>query len=429
MPRRPTLLVVGNGTISTYPVVREPFEIGHAPDCDVVIPHPSVAPRHAVIRLGPPLTVQHLGSSRQNHVTGELRLGGGPIPHALGDSFQVGIFSCILFDGAVNVGSDRDSASSEVGAPIRVEVPTIDEVPDVVRTIAASSTSVLVLGETGVGKEVLSRSIHRLSDRRGPLLCINCGAIPEALLESELFGHQKGSFTGAATQKIGLLEAADGGTVFLDEIGELSPLLQVKLLRVLESGEIMRVGAVQPIALDVRFISATHRNLSTEIANGRFRADLYYRLDGVSLKIPPLRDRPGQIIPLALHFIATMHTGRAHKSLATTAFLARLEAHDWPGNVRELKATVERAVLLANGRDLMPAHVMFSNRAPSHAISTGPANVVVTDSPDELDERARIITALEAYAGNQTRAARSLGVSRATLVTKLARYRIPRPRV
>jgi hypothetical protein len=339
--RKPAVvLVAGDGKLSTHAITSPELVIGRAPDCDVSIRHASLSRHHAVVRIGPPLTVQDLGSTNGTRVGRELRVKGEPVPIQLGESFQIGPFSFVVLDG----GADRPQ--SAIREMIRVEDPTPERVPDVIHDIAASTTSVLVLGETGVGKEVLSHTLHRLSGRTGPCLRINCAALAESLLESELFGHEKGAFTGAERTKLGLIESAHGGTVFLDEIGECAPALQAKLLRMLEAGEVTRVGAVHPISIDVRFVAATSRDLAAEVAAGRFRADLYYRLDGVSLLIPPLRERSGMIIPLALQFIAAAQAGRADPSDVSAAFLARLEAHDWPGNVRELKATVERALLI-----------------------------------------------------------------------------------
>jgi two-component system, NtrC family, response regulator AtoC len=426
MPKRPMLLVAGDGKLSTHWIAKDHLVVGRAPDCDLPMQHASVSRRHAVIRVGPPFTVQDLGSTNGTRIAREIHIGGEPVPLQLGDSFRIGVFSCLILDDC------RSSRSqNNIGTMICVEDPTLQGISALVRAVAASAASVLVVGETGVGKEVLAQSIHRLSGRAGPCLRINCAALAESLLESELFGHEKGAFTGAATQKVGLLESAHGGTAFLDEIGELAPMLQAKLLRALEAGEITRVGAVHPITVNLRFIAATNRDLAYEVAAGRFRADLYYRLDGVSLWIPPLRARRDQIVPLALEFVSAAQRSRESRSLATAAFLACLENHDWPGNVRELKATVERALLIADGADLEPSHVVFSKRIaarPSVRRQDSVGDFLVDFGPEARLERERIIEALDACAGNQTRAAKRLGFSRATLTAKLALYRIPRPR-
>jgi DNA-binding NtrC family response regulator len=426
------LLVAGEGRLSTHPISGERVVIGRAPDCDVPIRHAALSRRHAVVVVGPPLTVQDLGSTNGTRVGHELHRAGAPVTLALGDSFHIGPFSFVVLDAqraAESTGAGRDV--------LRVDDPTPGGVPAVVREIAASEASVLVLGETGVGKELLSRTIHELSGRRGPLQQINCAALAESLVEGELFGHEKGAFTGATQAKQGLLEAAHGGTVFLDEVGELPAPLQAKLLRAVEAREVIRIGGTRPIAIDVRFVAATNRELAAEVALGRFRRDLYYRLDGVSLRISPLRERRGLLVQLARQFAAAAQArlGKPEAALSHQV-LAKLEAHDWPGNVRELKATVERAVLLAGGDELRPSHIVLSNThvSPSPPVEAAPPAAAgwspsPADLPDhEADERAAIIAALDACAGNQTRAAKRLGIARSTLATKLAIYRIPRPR-
>ncbi len=220
-----------------------------------------------------------------------------------------------------------------------------------VNKVAASNISVLVLGETGVGKEVLARMIHERSPRADkPLVCLNCASLSESLLESELFGHEKGAFTGAVTAKAGLLESAGGGTAFLDEVGEMPLSLQAKLLRVLEQREVLRVGAVTPRAIDVRFVAATNRDLDHEISAGRFRQDLYFRLNGFAIVIPPLRERTEEIEALAKHFVALAckQSGRRPIGIGSDA-LEVLRSYEWPGNIRELKNVIDRAVLLCSG--------------------------------------------------------------------------------
>lgn len=426
-----TLLIIGDGKAWTHTITAESTIIGRDLGCDVSIQHSSIAPRHAMLLRHPQLAVQDLGSNNGTWFGRESHHGGKPIVIVPGESFRIGAFCCLILDyhkeDLMPSAQDQHSSCPEA---IQIIDPTVDGVPDIVRAIATSPSNVLVLGETGVGKDVLSHSIHQLSGRRGPCIRINCAALPESLVESELFGYEKGAFTGATAAKPGLFEAAQGGTVFLDEIGELTPELQVKLLRALEAGEITRVGAVQPIAVDVRFIAATNRDLSLEVAAGRFRADLYYRLDGISLHIPPLRDRPRQIIPLVLHFISARATNNSVS--ATHDFLARLEAYDWPGNVRELKATIDRAVVLAAGSALNASHLIFSKRASllTEQSAHGTSSAILGDlDAAALRERAQIIEALSSNAGNQTRTARQLGISRASLSTKLSLYRIPRPRM
>src|SRR5262249_44751342 len=272
--------------------------------------------------------------------------------------------------------------------------------------VAPGDISVLIQGETGVGKEVFVERLHARSRRADkPLLRLNCGGFTESLLHSEPFGHEKGSFTGADRAKPGLLENADGGSVFLDEIGELPLGLQARLLRVLQDRKVQRVGALEPRAIDVRFLSATNRDLLGEIAAGRFRQDLYYRLAGVTIEIPPLRERVAEIAGLAREFLA----GAAARPLhLTTQAIAQLERDTWPGNIRELKNVIERAALLAPGDAVDIEHLSLAGPG---APATGSLHADV----DAL-ERKRVLEALEACGGNQTRAAQRLGISRGTLL-------------
>jgi transcriptional regulator with PAS, ATPase and Fis domain len=251
-------------------------------------------------------------------------------------------------------------------------------------------------------------------------LRLNCGAFTEQLLESELFGHQKGAFTGADAHKPGLLETAHGGSVLLDEIGELPARLQVKLLRVLEERRVLPVGAVKPRAIDVRFVAATNRDLEAEIARGAFRRDLYFRLAGATLLIPPLRERVGEIEELALRFLGD--AARPAPSLSPAA-LVLLKRHGWPGNIRELRNVMECAALLATGGVVGPEHLEL-RAAELPRIAPPPLGL----DDERARERERIIDALQECAGNQSRAAKRLGISRSTLVARLDEFRIPRPR-
>jgi len=316
--------------------------------------------------------------------------------------------------------------------------------------VAASDLCVLIQGETGVGKEVMAETLHRMSPRASrKFLRLHCAAFTETLLESELFGHERGAFTGAHAAKPGLLETANGGTVLLDEIGELPMATQVKLLRVLEDQKVLRVGGIEPRSIDVRFVAATNRDLEAEVAAGRFRSDLYFRLNGVTLWIPPLRERLDEIEPLARQFVsnACRRLKRAEESPLTAEALKRLRAYAWPGNIRELRNTIERAVLLCGrgpirvehlptekmGATLLqppPLKLPTPTPAPADETPAIPPSGSTRGLHGELDalERQRILDAVAQCGGNQSRAARLLGISRNTLAARLDAYGVPRPR-
>jgi two-component system response regulator HydG len=289
-------------------------------------------------------------------------------------------------------------------------------------TVAPTDSTVLLSGESGTGKEVIARYIHALSERSGgPFVSINCGALPENLLESELFGHIKGSFTGAVRDKQGHFVAARGGTFLLDEVGETSPATQVKLLRALQEREVIPVGATEPISIDVRIIAATNRDLEEEIRRGTFRSDLYYRLNVITLHLPPLRDRADDVAVLAEHFLQSFAASRGREAarLAPEA-LSALQAYDWPGNVRELENALERAAVLSDTGEIALAALPSS-------ITAQRSQPVVSDrlppNPSmEIIERAYIHWVLQSEGGNKTRAAEVLGVDPSTLYRKLVRY-------
>jgi two-component system, NtrC family, response regulator AtoC len=320
--------------------------------------------------------------------------------------------------------------------------PAMRELHARVDRVAQSTLPVLLLGETGAGKEVLAEAVHRSSPRAGqPFFCLNCGALSESLLESELFGHEKGAFTGAHRAKPGLLEAADKGSLFLDEIGELPSALQVKLLRVLENKAMLRVGSVRPTSIDVRFIAATNRDLEQEVASGRFRADLYFRIAALTLRIPPLRERPLEIEALARHFLAeaASQVGRWPEPQLAQDAIQVLHDHSWPGNVRELKNVIECALLVCTGDEVGVGDLPLDQmRAAEHALAPAIGQRATLAPPRprpeapepaaDAAERDRILWALEECAGNQTRAAKLLGISRRTLVSRLGTYNLPRPR-
>lgn len=281
--------------------------------------------------------------------------------------------------------------------------------------ISASDVTVLVLGETGAGKEVLARDIHAASPRAaGPFVVVDCGALSETVFESELFGHERGAFTGAVAQRKGYIESAEGGTVFLDEIGELPPGLQAKLLRVLDERTIVRVGSVTPRRVNVRFVAATLRDLPREVARGRFREDLYYRLCALTVRLSPLRERPDEIPEIVRTLL--IRAERPEVSLTSEA-LSRLRAHPWPGNVRELRSVLDRALLRTQGTSVGAEHLDFER------VDRGSSADTRGD-----DRRSRVLAALETAVGNQTRAAELLGVSRRTLTNWLNELGLPRPR-
>jgi two-component system response regulator AtoC len=305
-----------------------------------------------------------------------------------------------------------------------VRDPAMHRLHQLARQVAVGTISVLILGETGAGKEVLAQTIHEASKRAGrPFLRLNCAAFNETLIESELFGHERGAFTGAVQAKPGLLETAEGGTVFLDELGELSPATQAKLLRVIETREVTRVGGLKPRSIDVRFVAATNKNLEEEIEQKRFRRDLYFRLNGVILTLPPLRERVSEIEELSLRFAREVaeQLGKPCPTFDQEAMSA-LRSYAWPGNIRELRNTIERAVLLCDGATIESRDLPTERMAPGQRLSTQPPEV------GAKSERDRILQALRDCAGNQSRAAKLLGVSRRTLVNRLDEFDIERPR-
>jgi len=310
------------------------------------------------------------------------------------------------------------------GKPIGASKSWLDAL-HVAESVAGTDSTVLLQGESGTGKEVVARYIHDLSPRATkPFLSINCGALPESLLESELFGHVKGSFTGASRDKEGLFSAAGEGTFFLDEIGETTPATQVKLLRVLQQREVIPVGATEAKAVNARVIAATNRDLDDEIKRGNFRSDLFYRLNVISIVLPPLRNRPGDIPLLSESFLLKAGETRAEepKSLAPEAVEA-MQRYSWPGNVRELENALERAVILAKGGTIplsaLPERVVEPKSDPlvSDAVQTNPTLDTI--------ERAYIMWVLENEGGNKPRTAEVLGIDPSTLYRKLSRYGLP----
>ena len=306
--------------------------------------------------------------------------------------------------------------------------PAFRSAMETVRQAAASNATILLLGESGTGKELVARAIHELSPRAsGPFVPIDCAAIPESLLESELFGHEAGAFPGATRRKEGRFEKADRGTLFLDEVGEMSPAVQAKLLRAIQEGEFVRVGGTQPVRVDVRIVAATNRDLQQEVREGRFREDLYYRLHVVQIRLPPLRERHGDVPLLAAHFLRRFseENRREFEGFSPEALRA-LEAYSWPGNVRELENAIERAVVLARGSRIeledLPETVREAVRQEG-ATPSDRAIVIPFGTPMEEIERRVIEETLRRTGGDKALAARILGVSTRTIYRKIDRTR------
>jgi two-component system response regulator AtoC len=467
--------------VSAVPLMEgKPYGIGRGTLNDIVVAHDSVSRNHALIHGGDPPILEELGSRNGTRIDGRRLSPGERVRLHPGMAIQIGPATLVIHNGQFAIDRARKSHGNGVSIlpPSLMGAPTVlssdlvlrDErmlaLYRTVEAVAAADISVLILGETGVGKELLAQAIHSLSARRThPFVKFNSAALPDSLVESELFGYERGAFTGADKTKAGLFEAADGGTLFLDEVGDLTLPAQAKLLRVLETGEILRVGAVKPKKVDVRFISATNRDLRTLIAGGNFRKDLFYRLNGVNLHIPPLRRRMSDIEPLVEFFAerSARQIGKP-KPMFTLEAMSKLCAYRWPGNVRELRNVIERAVLLTRDGSVLPEILQLdantepggpyssSNQIPIAAPTRDSAAMPVSFEFDEAatrvmnadkapeglvdklrselakQERTRILAALAKASGNQTIAASLLGISRRTLLNRLDEYAIPRPR-
>jgi two-component system, NtrC family, response regulator AtoC len=388
--------------------------LGRGKDCDIPVLHPTVSRQHARITglspPGAPMRIEDLGSAHGIRIDGELVLSGARDVWP-GQVVEVGAAVVLVHEG----GTSPKQAASPVGI----------DFDRFVTLIAKSHLPVLILGETGAGKEVMADRIHRASPRKDrPFVCLNCAAFPDTLLESELFGHEKGAFTGAVQAKPGLIETANGGTLFLDEVGELPPGAQATLLRVLETQEVRRIGSVRSFSVDVRILSATNRDLESRVREGKFRQDLVYRLNGATVRVPPLRERRQQIVPLAREILAKAaeKAGGATPAISPEAERT-LKAHAWMGNVRELRNVIERAFVVAEGGTIDVQHLMLD--VEPAADEAKPRTL-----PAEIDslERERIVSALASVDGNQTKAAAILGISRRALINRLDAHGLPRPR-
>ncbi len=385
------------------------LRVGRDASCEVRIDDDSISRVHFVVQPGTPPVVVDRGSRNGTFVGPERLASRSSKPIAAGTLLRAGR-ALLLVDHEPDEDDFAAMEPSRVGAMAKV-METADRV-------ARDDITVLLTGETGVGKEVLARYIHERSPRkRGPFVPVHAAALSAALFESELFGHEKGSFTGADTDRAGLFEVAHGGTIFFDEIGELPLDMQPKLLRVLEDRRVVRVGARDAMTVDVRILAATNRDLAADAATGAFRSDLYFRLGAFPLVIPPLRERVEEIPDLARGLLARAVAERGVNAHFSDAAIDRLRAHAWPGNVRELGSVVLRVLLLAD--------------SGKRTFDAADVERAITDSSPHAamdDERARIVSALERHAGNQSAAASELGMARRTLLYKLDRLGIARPR-
>jgi DNA-binding NtrC family response regulator/ribosome-associated protein YbcJ (S4-like RNA binding protein) len=427
--RPQTFLIVRQSERVVFVDLTDPGEwvVGRTANADVVVDDRQVSRRHAKLRLSSGvLAIEDLGSRNGTIVNGRAlvretaRIG-------TGDVIEVGTCQLVVATKAGRVAAGP--ASTENGQLVDVVVadPAMARLYEGVRKVARMPTTVLILGETGSGKDVLAQRLHAFSSRaNNAFVRINCAGIPESLLESELFGHERGSFTGADRRKVGYFEAANGGTIFLDEIGELSESAQVKLLHVLENRTVTRLGGTTPIPIDVRVVCATHRDLQALVARERFRPDLYYRISPFMVRVPPLRQRQGEIELLATVFVKQLaaQIDSPSPTIAHDA-VALLLGYAWPGNVRELRNAVEHAFVMAEGTTLRKEHFAPEIRgmASSAAVRSSPIRQRVAEV-----ERRTIEEAIAAEGGNQTRAAARLGMPRRTLVHKLAKYRRGRGR-
>jgi transcriptional regulator with PAS, ATPase and Fis domain len=408
--------------------------IGRDPSCDLPVDDPSVSRTHARLLVGPPLTVVDLGSRNGTRLRGERLDEGCPVLFAPGSLLQLGRVSIVVqCIGDARQTPATSAAVESAGDHELVCAGAVAHLVTVVDRVASDALSILLLGETGTGKDVFAELIHKRSVRaKAPFTRLHCAAMSEALIESEIFGHERGAFTGAERAKPGLLEEADGGTVFIDEIGELPLSVQVKLLRVLEDRRVTRVGGTRPVRLDVRFIAATNRDLDAAMARGTFRRDLYFRLAGLVLALPALRERRDEIRGLASRFLegAAARRGLGMRTIDDEAMSALL-AHDWPGNVRELRNVIERAMLLSDGLIGVEHLRLQAPRVRGDAAVGGGASSLPSTLPPPAsvsEEVPRILEALARCGGNQTSAAKLLGISRRTLINRIVEYDLPRPR-
>ena len=401
------VLVVGDAKMITRRLPSKgEVVVGRDPDCDLALDDSRISRRHAkLIVEGDAVRIEDLGSTNGLKIGSAQFARGAQVPLRLGDSVRLGPYTLIVLANEPVASND-----GVVRAAVVVRDPSLAGKTEMIERIARHEVGVLIHGETGTGKEVLARTLHALSKRPGELVAINCAALTGTLLESDLFGHERGAFTGALKTKPGLFEVAGKGTVLLDEIGDMPLELQGKLLRALEAREVYRVGGVQPIELHARVIAASHRSLPELVERGAFREDLFFRLNGITLELVPLRERRETIATLANEFLAEVARG-VHFSPSA---LASLTTYDWPGNVRQLKLVVARAALLANGGTIDVRHVLLD--APRSATA---APISVTSKAVTSEEFAALA---KEHRGNATAIARALATSRSHVRRLASRF-------
>jgi len=404
-PARWMSLVTTDGTVTRQPIGRRRLRIGSGHDADVLITDPLVSRLHCELEQTPAgVVLRDLGS------TNGTLVGGAAIREAV---MSPGVVA-VLGNTRLFVETDAPAAAlARFGSAVSA-APAMAAVFAMLDKLAASEVTILLTGETGTGKDLLARAVHEQSPRgAGPLVVFDCGAVTASLIESELFGHEKGAFTGAVAERAGAFERAHGGTLFLDEIGELPFELQPRLLRALEQREVRRVGGSVELPVDVRVIAATNRDLAAEVVANRFRHDLYFRVTAAVVEVPPLRARPEDLGLL----VEQMLEGKAH---ATQATMAALAAYDWPGNVRELRNVVITALAMLDGPSLDVRHLMFPASAPRKGRDL--EELPLAGQTLEAIERAAMKQTLDREGGNRTRTAKALGIAQSTLYDKLKRY-------
>ena len=438
------------------------IRIGRGREADLQLPDRSVSRFHArIYRFGNRYFLADLGSRNGTHVNGKQIT---QLPLDDGQTFTIGPYRIhFLWPAGAPLQSEEptvapgtpppsppaapaasaatttftEAASAPVQKRANIEHETLNattfgmvgesqpirKLIEMIRRVGPSDAAVLIEGETGSGKELVARGLHNSSSRSyRPFIVVNCGAISPELIESELFGHERGSFTGATAQRRGAFELAHNGTIFLDEIGELPYTLQPKLLRALEQKEIKRVGGNETLLADTRILAATNRNLKEEVAKKTFREDLYFRIGAIGISAPPLRERREDIAPLSKHFMALLSAGFTRPAPALSpAALDILVSHDWPGNVRELRNAIQRAMVMAEGEELTAADFSFL-RASSHTAAEQETSQGLTRW--EQAERTNILAELSRQGGNKTRTAKVLGIAKSTLFEKLKKYEI-----